>query len=59
MLLYNQCSYRGGDRCSIYTVSAKSIMKTIVVHYMPNVPTVEEIYLAFILRVQTDNCACL
>ena len=54
MLLYNHCSYRGGDKCSINTVSAKSIMKTIVVLDMPNVPTVEEIYLAFILN---DQCS--
>ena len=42
MLLYILCSYRGGDRCSINTVSAKSILKTIVVLYMTNVPTVEK-----------------
>ena len=42
MLLYILCSYRGGDRCSINTVSAKSILKTIVVLYMTNVSTVEK-----------------
>ena len=49
MLLYKLCFYRGGDRCSINTVIAKSIMKTIVVLYATNVPTMEEIYLTLIL----------
>ena len=31
------------------SVSAKNIMKTIVILYVTNVPTVKEIYLAFIL----------
>ena len=52
MLVFDQCSHGGG----IYTVSARSKEKTIVVHYMISIPTVKETDLVFIVSSKsTEN----